>query len=84
MKWRSLCTLVALFYVYGHPIFDGYRPIALNGPFHEFHTEVRSMARDYGTQVIHPLLPYFENAYAQVAPVVASSRIRVQQAFRSY
>jgi hypothetical protein len=84
MKWRSLCTLVALFYVYGHPIFDGYRPITLNEPFHEFHTEVRTMASDYGTRVVRRLHPIFENGYTQIARAVAGARIEVQQAARSF
>ena len=77
MKWRSLCTLVALFYAYGHPIFDAYRPIVLNEPFHEFHTAVGTIAMDYGTQVMLPMRPLFENRYNQVERAVASASIRV-------
>jgi hypothetical protein len=78
MKWRSLLTLVALFYAYGYPIFDGYRPLVLNEPLHEFHAELGSMAHHYSARAIHPLLPYFEKAYAQVSPWVTRSRMSVQ------
>jgi hypothetical protein len=78
MRWGSLFTLVAMFYVYGHPLFDGYRPLVLNEPFHEFHAQLGSMARDYSTRAMHPLLPYFENAYARVLPLVPRARTSVQ------
>jgi hypothetical protein len=80
--WRSFFTLVVLFYAYGHPSLDGYRPMVLNEPFHEFHGEIGSTVRNYWTRVTDTLMPHFENAYAQVSPVVASSRAKVQQAFR--
>jgi hypothetical protein len=41
--WRSL-IVAAIIYVYGHPLFDGFRPVALDRPLQGFYAEVNSVA----------------------------------------
>jgi hypothetical protein len=46
--WRSVLAVVVLFlcvYLYGHPIFDGYRPARLDRPLQSLYAEVNLVAR---------------------------------------
>jgi hypothetical protein len=38
--------IAAVFYVYGHPHFDGYRPEIFDRPLQSFYTEVSAAARE--------------------------------------
>jgi hypothetical protein len=41
--WRSI-AMAALAYAYGHPNFDGYRPVGLDRPLQAFYAEVNKAA----------------------------------------
>jgi hypothetical protein len=43
--YRTLIA-AALFYAYGHPAFDGYRPGVLDAPLQGLHREINHMASD--------------------------------------
>jgi len=46
--WRSVLAAFVLFlcvYLYGHPVFDGYRPVPLDRPLQSFHADVNLVAR---------------------------------------
>jgi hypothetical protein len=53
--WRGVLATIAVcvaVYLYGHPVFDGYRPAALDRPLHGFHADVNQVAR-IGTQDVN-------------------------------
>jgi hypothetical protein len=43
--WRG-AVVAAVFYAYGHPVFDDYRPAALDRPFRALHVSVNQAARE--------------------------------------
>ena len=55
--WRSLIAtgvIVCAVYAYGHPRFDGYRPVALDRALQKFHVEMNGAARS-GQQALAQL-----------------------------
>lgn len=52
--WRSV-ILAALFYLYGHPHFDGYRPSVFDRPLQGFHEEVNKITTE-GQRVLENVL----------------------------
>jgi hypothetical protein len=46
--WRSVLAAVVLFlsvYIYGHPVFDGYRPARFDRPLQSLYADVNLVAR---------------------------------------
>jgi hypothetical protein len=53
--WRSVLAAVVLFlcvYIYGHPVFDGYRPARFDRPLQSLYADVNLVAR-MGIDTIH-------------------------------
>jgi hypothetical protein len=71
--WRCV-TMAALVYAYGHPNFDGYRPVGLDRPLQAFYVEVnkaavtgrQALAKLDDDRAVHYLKAYVDKVEAEL------------------